>query len=219
MGREQCHLQALKKALSDSKQEMLQNSLTTGQYLLTLLSFHLIQHVDAELKGHACRSEPVSAWTTLCTPKPQTASQKTRTAVRGVSATTAFLVTPGTKAQHPDSLHPSQLASSPCSLPCHAANSDTHNVFRHLQPWVLSVYLFTGFSVTKYCGHSILFEELVIALPLKAIGGKVFGANAAVLGRLEVFPLNSSFPLLAKVGSCKRKPASKRRFKLFWKAL
>lgn len=34
-------------------QEMLQNSLTTGQYLLTLLSVHLIQHVDAELKRRA----------------------------------------------------------------------------------------------------------------------------------------------------------------------
>lgn len=97
-------------------QEMLQNSLTTGQYLLTLLSFHLIQHVDAELKGHARRSEPVSAWTTLCTPKPQTASQKTRTAVRGVSATTAFLVTPGTQAQHPASLHPSQTVSFPACI-------------------------------------------------------------------------------------------------------
>lgn len=138
-------------------QEMLWNSLTTGQYLLTLLPFHLIQHMLAELNGHMSRSESVSACTTLCAPKPQRASQKTSRAVGGVSVTTAPLLTPGTQAQHPASLHPSQPASSPCLLPCHAATSETHDMFWHLQPWVFWVYLFTGFSVTKYCGHSIFF--------------------------------------------------------------
>lgn len=49
----------------------------------------------------------------------------------------------------------------------------THT-FQYLKLRVLCVYLFTGFSITKYCGHSIFFQKLVVAFPFKAIGSKVF---------------------------------------------
>ena len=64
----------------------------------------------------------------------------------------------------------------------------------------------------KYRGDSILFQQLVVALPLKAVRGKVLRADAAVLGGLKVFPSDSCLPFLTKTGSSKRKPKKMKRF-------
>lgn len=57
------------------------------------------------------------------------------------------------------------------------------------------------FSTEKYRGHGILLEELVVALPLKAVWGKVLRTNTAVLGGLKVFSPDSRFPFFTKAGS------------------
>lgn len=65
------------------------------------------------------------------------------------------------------------------------------------------------FSTEKYRGHGILLEELVVALPLKAVWGKVLRTNTAVLGGLKVFSPDSRFPFFTKAGSSQWKPEKK----------
>lgn len=67
-------------------------------------------------------------------------------------------------------------------------------------------HLVVRLGTQKYRGDSILFQQLVVALPLKAVRGKVVRADAAVLGGLKVFPSDSCLPFLTKTGSSKRKP-------------
>lgn len=65
----------------------------------------------------------------------------------------------------------------------------------------------------KYRGDGVLFQQLVVALPLKAVRGEVLRADAAVLGGLKVFPSDSCLPFLTKTGSSKRKPKKMKRFR------
>jgi len=60
-------------------------------------------------------------------------------------------------------------------------------------------------STEKYRGYSILFQQLVVTLPLKAVRSKVFRTDTAVLRGLKVFPTDSCLPFFAKTGSSKRK--------------
>lgn len=66
-------------------------------------------------------------------------------------------------------------------------------------------------SAKKYGGHSVLFQQLVVAFPLKAVWSEVLGTNAAVLGGLKVFSSDSCFPLFTKTGSSKRKFVERNR--------
>ena len=70
----------------------------------------------------------------------------------------------------------------------------------------LAPHLSVRLGAQKYRGDSILFQQLVVALPLKAVRGEVLRADAAVLCGLKVFPSDGCLPFLTETGSSKRKP-------------
>lgn len=65
-------------------------------------------------------------------------------------------------------------------------------------------------NTEEYRGDSILLQQLVVALSLKAVRGEVLRTDTAVLRGLEVLPSDGCLPLFAETRPGQREPEKTR---------
>lgn len=66
-------------------------------------------------------------------------------------------------------------------------------------------------NTEEYGGDSILLQQLVVALSLKAVRGEVLRTDTAVLRGLEVLPSDGCLPLFAETRPGQREPEKTQR--------